>query len=400
VLDLRGGTSLWEANNGVADNARPLTQSLKCDIIIIGAGITGSFLAERLSRENSSIIVLDRNRPQMASTAASTALLQWEIDTPLRELASMIGFERAAKVYHASIRAVGDILSLVHELKIDCHCGPRSSLYVAGNQMGPAELEDEQKLRTRANIKTLYVNRTVLQERFGLHRDAALYDEGCAEADPLALARGLMQQAGSRGVSVHSPVDVVDYDFTSRGAAVLTADGLEVGARALVLANGYEMPRFVPARVHSIVSTWVVATEPVADNAGTSDALIWEASEPYLYARRTTDQRLIIGGEDEALTDPVERDAKIMAKAETLLHKMSGLRPGPALTADYAWSGFFGTTEDGLPLIGRVPGYRSVFAAFGYGGNGITFSALASQLISEALAGRNNPLLNSFMIDR
>jgi glycine/D-amino acid oxidase-like deaminating enzyme len=39
-----------------------------------------------------------------------------------------------------------------------------------------------------------------------------------------------------------------------------------------------------------------------------------------------------------------------------------------------------------LPLIGPVPG-ASVYAAYGYGGNGITFSFLAAQLIGDLIAG-------------
>ena len=76
ILDLRGGTTLWEA--GLASgHSSELKNSISTDVAIIGSGITGSFLAERLSRLGLSIVVVDRNRPQMASTAASTALLLW-----------------------------------------------------------------------------------------------------------------------------------------------------------------------------------------------------------------------------------------------------------------------------------------------------------------------------------
>ncbi len=64
------------------------------------------------------------------------------------------------------------------------------------------------------------------------------------------------------------------------------------------------------------------------------------------------------------------------------------------------WSGAFGQTEDGLPLIGEVPGQPNLFAAYGYGGNGITFSYLASRIIGEMLAGRHEPWYDDFAIDR
>jgi glycine/D-amino acid oxidase-like deaminating enzyme len=53
-----------------------------------------------------------------------------------------------------------------------------------------------------------------------------------------------------------------------------------------------------------------------------------------------------------------------------------------------------------LPLIGEVPGYPRVLAAYGYGGNGITFSFLASRLIGKMIAGEREPWFDDLAIDR
>jgi glycine/D-amino acid oxidase-like deaminating enzyme len=67
---------------------------------------------------------------------------------------------------------------------------------------------------------------------------------------------------------------------------------------------------------------------------------------------------------------------------------------------EFRWAGTFDTTSDGLPLIGPVPGQKGVYAAYGYGGNGITFSFLAAQLIGDHIAGLTSPLLREFAINR
>jgi glycine/D-amino acid oxidase-like deaminating enzyme len=74
----------------------------------------------------------------------------------------------------------------------------------------------------------------------------------------------------------------------------------------------------------------------------------------------------------------------------------------PAAKTDigFRWSGTFDTTSDGLPLIGPVPGAKGIYAAYGYGGNGITFSFLAARLIGDLIAGKTSPLLGDFAIDR
>ena len=44
-------------------------------------------------------------------------------------------------------------------------------------------------------------------------------------------------------------------------------------------------------------------------------------------------------------------------------------------------------TTTGLPLIGPVPGKPRLFALMGYGGNGITFSRIAAEILRTHLAG-------------
>ncbi|MFD1703967.1 FAD-dependent oxidoreductase [Methylopila henanensis] len=57
----------------------------------------------------------------------------------------------------------------------------------------------------------------------------------------------------------------------------------------------------------------------------------------------------------------------------------------------FAWSGFFGESDNGLPSIGCVPGFKRCFAVMGYGGNGVTFSAVAAQLVQRAVLGLRDP---------
>jgi glycine/D-amino acid oxidase-like deaminating enzyme len=104
--------------------------------------------------------------------------------------------------------------------------------------------------------------------------------------------------------------------------------------------------------------------------------------------RTTADGRLIIGGEDEDFADPVPREDLTSKKIDALLAKASQRCPGiGALEAEFTWSGVFGETDDSLPMIGAVPGRANCFVAYGYGGNGITFSALAADLIEAELEG-------------
>jgi glycine/D-amino acid oxidase-like deaminating enzyme len=398
-LDLRSGRSPWDAWTGPDAVSKPLRQNVRTRILIIGAGVTGSFLAEHLSRRISDIVVIDRHQPQTASTAASTSLLQWELDTPLGDLSAKVGAACATQIYRASAQTVRDIIDLTRNLGIDCQCIGRPSLYLAGNRLGSRELMDEQRQRQAAGLPSVFLTGKEILSEFGFAVEAALYSEGAAETNPVALAKGLMAHALARGVRLYYPESIVDYDLGARSASVLTASGYEIGADFLILANGYEMPAFVPSDIHQIHSTWAIATKP-NEQAWARQALVWEASDPYLYARHNAEGRIILGGEDEELRDAATRDKKIAAKAQTLRCKFKQLYEAFNAQAEFAWSGFFGVTNDGLPLIGALPHHPSVFAAFGYGGNGITFSAMAARLLAGALVAEKDPILDLFRIDR
>jgi NADPH-dependent 2,4-dienoyl-CoA reductase/sulfur reductase-like enzyme len=96
--DLRTGTPLWTARGTPPIATRLLEAPRKTDVVIVGAGITGALVAEAASARGLSVILLDRRPPFHGSTAASTALLQYELDTPFMHLADDIGFERARRV--------------------------------------------------------------------------------------------------------------------------------------------------------------------------------------------------------------------------------------------------------------------------------------------------------------
>jgi glycine/D-amino acid oxidase-like deaminating enzyme len=179
------------------------------------------------------------------------------------------------------------------------------------------------------------------------------------------------------------------------------ANGREIEARSVVLATGYTMPDIVHSTVQAVSSSWAIATTPQPQNIWKDAALIWENSKDYLYARTTRAGRIIIGGEDsDDVIEPDARDRLIPEKSRLLARKLAALWPVANTDVELRWSGTFDTTRDGLPLIGPVPGQKGVYAAYGYGGNGITFSFVAAHLIGDLLAGKSSALLRDFALDR
>ncbi|MHA4837629.1 FAD-dependent oxidoreductase [Sphingopyxis sp. MSC1_008] len=74
-----------------------------------------------------------------------------------------------------------------------------------------------------------------------------------------------------------------------------------------------------------------------------------------------------------------------------LSRKLAALLPGVDATPAYSWAGSFGDSPVGTPTIGRIPGMPNCFAAMGYGGNGITFSMMAAQMLRGLICGYGDP---------
>jgi glycine/D-amino acid oxidase-like deaminating enzyme len=195
--------------------------------------------------------------------------------------------------------------------------------------------------------------------------------------------------------------EALAFDAAGRSVGVRLANDSEIEARSVVLATGYVMPDIVHCTVHAVSSSWAIATVPQPQNVWKDDTLIWEDAKDYLYARTTRAGRIIIGGEDSTeIVEPEARDRLIPEKSRALAQRLAALWPAARTDVEFRWSGTFDTTSDGLPLIGPVPGAKGVYAAYGYGGNGITFSFLAARLIGDLIAGKTSPLLGDFAIDR
>lgn len=358
------------------------------DAIVVGAGVSGALAAEALCDGTRRILVLDRRGAVEGSTMASTAMIQHEIDEPLHRLARLIGREKAGRAWRRSARAVESLRLTAERLGVACQMEAKQALFLAGDDVGARGLRTEVDLRTAEGLQASYLRPAELRDRFGVDRTAAIVSPVSASANPAQLAAGLLRAAVARGAEIAAPVEVTDFAETADTVVLATSKGGLVTADHAVFCTGYEFLEAMRHPAHEIVSTWALASaRGVAHPDWLSDFLVWEASDPYLYFRTTPDGRVIVGGEDENDPEAYRDRAKLRRKARTIAEKLgdlTGIRLG---RPDYAWAAPFGTTTTGLPIIGLVPGCARVQAVMGFGGNGITFSAIAAEIVSSRISG-------------
>ena len=386
---LLSGNPLWKGSAGTHGLTHPLTRSIKADVIVVGAGISGAFMAHALALRYDNVIVVDRRHPAHGSTMASTALLQWEIDTPLSDLREKTG-ANAARAWRRSYRATQDLVKLVRDETIRCGLRRRRSLYLAGDETGFRGLRDELLARHRAGLPGEFVDSAMLRERFGIDRTGAILSPDSAIANPVQLADGLLRRAIAKGAKIYSPVEIRDVVATKHGVILDTGKHF-IEADHAVFCTGYELLKGLPRKAIKITSSWAVASRPHTHYPRwLNETLVWEASKPYLYLRTTPDRRIVVGGEDEDIDLPSYRARNMDRKTARLIAKTKKLLGDVKLSVSHAWTGAFGESSDGLPIIDAVPGMPNCFAVLGFGGNGTIYSVIAAQIVPTLLKGRRD----------
>jgi glycine/D-amino acid oxidase-like deaminating enzyme len=399
-VKLRSGTPYWTASNPIDLHLQPLTTDIKCEIVVLGGGITGALIAHRLIKTGRNVVLLDRGEPGRGSTAASTGLLQYEIDTPLVDLVKKVGLAHAVHAYRRGQQAINEIEQLVEELDHDCGFVRRESLYFASRCWHERRLKREFECRRENGFAVDYLTRQELKSISSIDSVGAIRSRGDAQINPLRFTQSVIADALAKGLIAYGNANVQDIE-ERHDDALLKTEGPNVQAKWIVYAAGYQSEQHHSETNGSLCSTYAVTSQPnLAIDGWPDDCLIWETARPYFYARRTDDGRAMIGGADTAFSNDHDRDDMIERKVEELVERFHKLFPSTKFVPEYAWGGTFAGTKDGLAYIGQIENRARAYFALGYGGNGITFSMIAAKLISDLLAGQENPDRDVFRFGR
>ena len=210
----------------------------------------------------------------------------------------------------------------------------------------------------------------------------------------------LLKASVIKGLQVFDRTVISRIEYKKKGVELITEKGHIVTANKIVNASGYEITEFLEKKIVKINSTYALASEHIQTPipAWKDKTLLWNTADPYLYMRLTNDNRIIIGGRDEEFYNPLKRDKLIGKKSALLKSDFSKLFPAIELIPEFCWTGTFGTTKDALPYIGTYSKTPHTYYALGFGGNGITFSVIAAEIICDMITGKKNKdaLLYSF----
>lgn len=385
----------------------PINSDIDADIVIIGSGFTGLATALNLAQEHGvKAIVLEANRTVWGCTSRnggqgqnasgrlyrSQWIQRWGLDTAKRLDAEIRGgFE-----YWKSMVAT-----------IDCDAQPGGHLYTAHRAKKMAFLENEARvMKDVFGYNTRMLSRAELHEQYVCDQEAhgALHEPDGVGVHPLKLAFGYIRKARALGVKIHPASPVLGWETVSGVHHLRTPGGIVRARRVAVATGGYTpqgLHKSLTSKIMPILSNSMVTrplTEAERAEAGLkTTTFITDTRTLRFYYRLLPDGSMQIGSRSSVTGADAKNPRHFELLKEGLYRKFPSLRNIPIA---YSWWGWVDVSHDMMPRITQPNPREQIYYAFGYGGNGVSFSSHAGRRLAERIMGRpgeqwNLPIYNS-----
>jgi len=392
----------WVATAGEPpEDDGPIRGDIDVDVAIVGSGFTGLSAALTLARDfGVRAVVLEANRAVWGCTSRnggqgqnasgrlyrSQWISRWGLDTAKRLDAEIReGFE-----YWKSLVA-----------QVDCDAQPGGHLYTAHRQKKIAFLANEARVtREVFGYDAKMLSQAELRERYVHDHEAvgAMHEPDGVGVHPLKLAYGYLRQARALGVRVHPSSPVLRWR-KEPGAILLETPGGVVRARRVAFATGgYTAQgvnplldnRIMPVLSNSLVTR--VLTPAEREAAGLkSTVFITDTRTLRFYYRLLPDGRMQIGSRSALHGADAQHPRHLALLREGLARKFPSLRN---VDVAYSWWGWVDVSHDMMPRVTQPDPAQPVYYAFGYGGNGVAFSAQAGKRLAERMMGKDGVAWN------
>jgi gamma-glutamylputrescine oxidase len=382
--------SLWEATADPVPGHPALTDEVRADVAIVGAGYTGLSAALQIAKDGRRAIVLEADSVGWGASGRNGGLVSGKFRVPFHVVDAMHGREEARRLHHIGKQAVETVAELIDEHGIGSASFEMSGYVTAAHS---AQAFAAQRFATEWLADALGDTSSRLLDREGVAAEigSSTYVGGVLNAaagclHPLNYVRGLARAATKLGVQIFENSAVLGVQREGPDIRVNTTRG-SVRARQLILAtNGYSARQAATRSLRQRIIPFrsaIIATAPLSDAVRRRilpNGRVAADTRRLLRWYRIVGDRLVFGGrgafgqqDSEVAFNRLARDM-ILAFPE-----LDGVK------IDYRWSGLVAMTLDQLPHIGELD--DRVFFAGGYNGTGIAMSSFLGRQLAALARG-------------
>lgn len=360
-------TSLWQAT-APTTTSDPWQDGSRCDVLVVGAGITGVATALELARRGLDVLVVEARELGGVTTSRTTgkvSLLQGGTLAGIRRRAgaeAVAGYLRANRVGQDWWRervGEGEALQV------------RDAYTYAVGDRGRRRMVAEHAASVEAGLPVEAV--TAAEMEYAVPAQAVLRLRDQLQTHPLLALHALVEEARSLGVRLVEGTRVTEVDAghpcivqTDRG--VVFAGQVVLATGTPVLDRGLHFARLAPERSYALSYRLPGGAPPAG---------MYLSLDPDTRSIRSVpvdgEDLLVVGGNGH----PVGREPHARARVEGLESWAQEVFPGAERR--HLWSAQDYRAEDGVPVVGPLSGDDpTILCASGFGKWGMTNAAAAA----------------------
>ncbi len=399
---VNGNVSFWYAEVGLPERRQPLDGDRKADVCIVGAGLTGLWTSYYLSREQPElrIVVVEKEFAGFGASGRNGGWLSAELAVSRERYRAAHG-ELAVKDMLVAMReCVDEVIAVAGAESIEADIAKNGLLHVARN---PAQLHRiHESLATEkawgaGDEDFVFLDRAELAQRVVVNGAlGATFTPHAARVQPAKLVQGLAAAVQRRGVSILEGTTV----SSAEKGLVRTDRGNVRAAVVLVCLEGFTTSLQGRRRDWLPMNSSMVVTDPLPESTWaqlrwSGAELLGDAAHGYMYAQRTADNRVALGGRGipyrygSRTDDHGHTQRRTIETLTRLLHAM--FPPTVEAPIAHAWSGVLGVPRDWNATVSfdRSTGLGT---AGGYVGSGLTTTNLAGRTMVDLVLNRTTRL--------
>ncbi|MFG2194225.1 NAD(P)/FAD-dependent oxidoreductase [Streptomyces sp. NPDC048639] len=403
-----GGVSYWYRDAGVPERRDALPGDRDYDVAIVGGGYTGLWSAYYLKKEQPDlrIAVLEREFAGFGASGRNGGWLYHGFAGARDRYAAEHGRQSVVDMQHAMFRGIDEVIAVARDEGIDADIHKGGMVRVA---TGPAQrrrlLDDLDDRRDWGFGETdlRLLDRTEREERLRVAGAMeALWTPHAAAVQPAKLAAGLARVVSGLGVDVFEDTTVTEIRPRTSGQrpAAVTVRGTVTADCVIRATEGFTASLAGQRRQWLPMNSSMIVTEPlpakVWERIGWRDReVLGDSAHAYIYAQRTPDGRIAIGGRGVPYRYGSGTDVRGATQPRTvdaLWRTLAALFPDAAGAGiEHAWCGVLGVPRDWCSTV-HVDHATGLGWAGGYVGSGLTTANLAGRTLRDLVLRRDTDL--------
>ncbi len=397
-----GEVSFWYANTATPAPRPPLQGHREADVCVVGGGFTGLWTAYYLKRAQPEleVVVLEREFAGFGASGRDGGWLSPDFAAPRDVMARSHGRNSVIALQHAMEAAVDEVIAVCAAEGIEADIVKHGMLRVARNPAQAARLHRAFSEAANWGLDPedlIELDETQLAQRVRVAGGlAATWNPHAARIQPAKLVQGVAAAVERLGVPIYESTTVREI---APGRAI-TDRGTVRAKFVLSCLEGFTAGLRGQRRTLLPLNSAMIVTEPL--QSASWEAIGWEGAEllgdgahAYMYAQRTSDGRIALGGRGVPYRFGSRTDRRGQTQERTirqLIEVLHGIFPVLSATPiEHAWCGVLGVPRDWSPMV-RLDRATGIAIAGGYVGSGVTTTNLAARTLRDLVLGQDTEL--------